>query len=924
MRERLLKRISDLIYLRHRLILLLAVIVTGLAGYFYSRLELHLTFLDMLSEDEPAVKQYRYATHNFGSLSFLFVVLEAPEVEKAKAYADALAPRLLQRPEFVKRVHYKVDLDLFLDHGLLFLPEPALKELARMVEENPEVLKELHDRPGILSVVHGLDRVLERLLSRGQLPDTPEEFNLAEFLAPQKELVAYFKDYGLKGPSQARSSALRESLFSSFLGQGQKLPFDLSDAYQLSRDRRHLLFLVEPARPAENFEWCTEFMEFVEGEMAAVDQEIPGVWHGATGNAAVMRDDNRVIRRDMARTTLIAYLLIMALFAYSFRDLSSILIVGSCLGLGILWSLGAAYLIFGYLTPITAIFGAILLGMGIDYAILILSRYTEERHRGYTIKQALDITLTKAGKGILTGAAATSLAFFTITAGSFRGSQEMGIVAGTGILIFLAVMLLVQTSLLITWDGRRSLRGPAQARVNPRIMRLLARGVGRGAPVIFPVLALAVGGLAYVSPRYSLEYNYLNLEPAGVESIELINQIPEWFNIDTNFGLIVSGSMEEDREFSRALRDKPTVSLVDSISAYLPENQGQKLPYVRKLESLLEPYAEATPAPNATADPDAPEFSVRDYAELKSSLAEVREKIKGIKGLAFLSDLEDVEAGAGQVMDELDGLLAAWDQEDPAQVRRNLAGLDQQAARSVQSSLQGFARLSRSQGLTLTDLKRDYPELLDRFEGKDGRFLIYAYPSLVIWDEHNLKAVVADLKSVSAEAMGVGVLFNRILDQIKHDLFRIALYALIAVFVVISLDYRNPLYTLLTLIPLAAGGIAMVGTMNLLGIKFNVINIGMLPLIIGVGIDYGVYVVHRWIGEGKSKPAVKVTVESTGRAVALCALTTMIGFGAVATATWRGLAGMGRTMTMGIGFCLIAAVVLLPALLALISRKDAK
>jgi len=65
-----------------------------------------------------------------------------------------------------------------------------------------------------------------------------------------------------------------------------------------------------------------------------------------------------------------------------------------------------------------------------------------------------------------------------------------------------------------------------------------------------------------------------------------------------------------------------------------------------------------------------------------------------------------------------------------------------------------------------------------------------------------------------------------------------------------------------------------------------------------------------------------VTVESTGRAVALCALTTMIGFGAVATATWRGLAGMGRTMTMGIGFCLIAAIVLLPSLLALISRKE--
>jgi hypothetical protein len=591
LRERLLKKLSDLIYLHHRLILVAALVVSGIMAWCYSRLELHLTFLDMLSEKEPAVKQYRYATKNFGSLSFLFVVLEADDVNKAKAYADALAPRLLKHPEFVKRVHYKVDLDLFLAHGLLFLPTPALRELARMVAENPDLLSELHRRPGLLAVSRGLDQVLAKQLGRGALPETSKEFNLNDFLTPLRELVVYFKDYGLESAS-ANSAELRQSLLQNLLGQNQKLPFDLSDAYQLSRDRKHLLFLVEPARPAENFEWCTKFMEVVEAEFAAVDKEVPEVWHGATGNAAVMRDDNRVIRRDIFKTTIIAYLLIMALFAYSFRNLASILIVGLSLALGILWSMGAAYLLVGYLTPITAIFGAILLGLGVDYAILTLSRYTEERHRGYTIKQALDITLTQAGKSIITGAAATSLAFSTMTLGSFRGGQEMGVVAGTGILIFVAVMLLVQTSMLIFWDSRRSLRGPSVTKFDPKLMRLLGKGVSRGALVVFPALALVVSGLAYVSPRYSFEYNYLNLEPGETESIELVTKIPKWFNIDTNFGLIVSDSIEQDREFSKALRRKSTVSLVDSISTYLPEDQGEKLPWLRKLEPLLRNYEE--------------------------------------------------------------------------------------------------------------------------------------------------------------------------------------------------------------------------------------------------------------------------------------------------------------------------------------------
>ena len=919
MRERLLKKLSDLIYLHHRLILVAALVVSGIMAWCYSRLELHLTFLDMLSEKEPAVKQYRYATKNFGSLSFLFVVLEADDVNQAKAYADALAPRLLKHPEFVKRVHYKVDLDLFLAHGLLFLPTPALRELAQMVAENPDLLSELHRRPGLLAVSRGLDQILAKQLGRGALPETSKEFNLNDFLTPLRELVVYFKDYGLEGAS-ANSGELRQSLLQNLLGQNQKLPFDLSDAYQLSRDRKHLLFLVEPAKPAENFEWCTKFMEAVESEFAAVDKEVPGVWHGATGNAAVMRDDNRVIRHDIFKTTIIAYLLIMALFAYSFRNVASILIVGLSLALGILWSMGAAYLLVGYLTPITAIFGAILLGLGVDYAILTLSRYTEERHRGYTIKQALDITLTQAGKSIVTGAAATSLAFSTMTLGSFRGGQEMGVVAGTGILIFVAVMLLVQTSMLIAWDSRRSLRGPSVAKFDPKLMRLLGKGVSRGALVVFPALALTVAGLAYVSPRYSFEYNYLNLEPGETESIELVTKIPKWFNIDTNFGLIVSDSIEQDREFSKALRRKSTVSLVDSISTYLPEDQGEKLPWLRKLEPLLRNYEAGLRHEASGVRPE--EFSQEDYMKLRQSLLEVREKIKGIKGLAYLSDLDEVEAGAGQLMAELDALLAAWDKADPEKVRENLAGLDRQVAKAAASGLPKFARMSRSQGLMLDDLKRDYPELVERFQGKDGRFLIYSYPSIVIWDENNLKAVVADLKAITPEAMGVGVLFDRILFQVKHDLFRIALYALLAVFVVITLAYRNALYMFLTLIPLVAGALAMVGAMNLLGIKFNIINIGMLPLLVGVGIDYGVYVVHRWISEGKTQAAIGPVVESTGRAVSLCALTTMIGFGSVAFAQWRGLAAMGRTMTMGVGFCLIAAVVLLPSLLALISRKQ--
>jgi len=96
----------------------------------------------------------------------------------------------------------------------------------------------------------------------------------------------------------------------------------------------------------------------------------------------------------------------------------------------------------------------------------------------------------------------------------------------------------------------------------------------------------------------------------------------------------------------------------------------------------------------------------------------------------------------------------------------------------------------------------------------------------------------------------------------------------------------------------------MVGLMNLRGLKFNIVNTGMLPLLIGIGVDYGVYTVHRWISEGKGLKSIRPTVESTGRAVSLAALTTMIGFGSVILCKWRGLSMMGSTLTMGIGLWL--------------------
>jgi len=916
LREKLMERVSDLVYNHYRVVLVLVVVLSVFSYFSYRGLELKLNFIDMLAENDPAVVHYREAVEQFGALSFLFIVVEAQDIERSKEYADALAEKLLENPEYVTRVFHKVEIRDYLGDALLFLDKADLEVLAHMVESNREPLADMAATPGLLSLVGGVNGLLAGYTRTGRAPDFSEDADFDLVFDSMISLVRGFREYGLSGPGE-ESQRLRRKMTAGFITGGEDLPLDPSEPYLVSKDGKRLLMLVSSTQPAENFEWCSEFMEYVEGQAASLKDEFPEVPDPKmTGNAAIMRDDNRVIRHDMKVTTTVAFCGIMLLFAFSFRNLSSILMVGVPLAVGILWSLGGAYWAVGHLTPVTAIFGAILLGLGIDYAILILSRYTEERHSGRSIKESLDITMTTTGVSIITGAMATALAFFSLTQATFRGGQEMGLIAGIGIILFVVMMTFGLGALLVVRDRARESLGPTQHRFNPRIMRLLARAVDGSAVYILAVLTAGLVVMAWIAPRYEFEYNYLNLEPQNVESIKLVHKIPEWFGIDTNYGMVVSHSIKEDRKLAAELRAQPTVSKVDAISDYIPEDQDEKLKIIgrmREVVSKIEP-GEADMKPSDELD-SIPPMPRDEFERLMEALRELRDTVgapgRGLVGLFYLADMEDAELGARELLAELDELIKAFEAADKEKLRKNLGRLDHEVSRGLVRAWEWFDRMTRADRITIQSISKEHPELIDRFQGKSGDFLVYAYPSLVIWEEQNLKAVAADLRKVDPDAMGVAVLFDRILDQLKSDLVRIAALALGVVFVVIFLNYRSLWHTALTLVPLVAGAAAMVGAMNLIGLKFNIVNTGMLPLVIGIGVDYGVYVVHRYITEGKGEGSIRPVVESTGRAVTLSALTTMIGFSSIMLAQWRGLALMGGTLTMGIAFCWIGAVVYL-------------
>ncbi len=203
----------------------------------------------------------------------------------------------------------------------------------------------------------------------------------------------------------------------------------------------------------------------------------------------------------------------------------------------------------------------------------------------------------------------------------------------------------------------------------------------------------------------------------------------------------------------------------------------------------------------------------------------------------------------------------------------------------------------------------------------EGRYAVYAYPSSAISDRASRARFVADLQAVSPTATGFPITHWESIQAIERGFEQASLYAILAVLLLLLFDFRHLGRVLLSLIPLAMGGVWAWGGMALLGLQYNPASIIAFPLIIGIGVDAGVHIIHRHLQEGgRNIPKV---LRTTGRAIFMSTATTMVGFGSLALAHHRGMASLGLVLLMGVSACLVTAVFVLPGLLELLRWRQA-
>jgi hypothetical protein len=172
---------------------------------------------------------------------------------------------------------------------------------------------------------------------------------------------------------------------------------------------------------------------------------------------------------------------------------------------------------------------------------------------------------------------------------------------------------------------------------------------------------------------------------------------------------------------------------------------------------------------------------------------------------------------------------------------------------------------------------------------------------------------VADVQEVAPEAAGVAINLVGFANATKSSFRQALLSALIAIAALLWLLWRRFSDVLLVLAPLILSSLLTTTTMVLLGLPFNFANVIVIPLLIGIGANSGIHLVHRSKHITNSDQELLAT--TTARAVFYSALTTAVSFGTLAFSSHRGMASLGIVLSIGMILTIVCTLVVLPALL---------
>ncbi len=805
---------------RGRLLWAAALLLAIPAGLATARLYLHLNsdIEELLPRDSASVRAVDELRRRMPGLQYLGVVVDAGSRDKlpaAERMLDDLAARIRGYPKDMVRA-----------------VRTGAGEERRFLDKNAALYVDLSDLRTIR------ERIGER--KRWEMSKKLELSLLDDEPAPTldfSDIVAKYEGKSRGAPGDRFSSP------------------DLATA----------VLLIEKGGFSTGAPAARALLERVQKDIAALGgtaHYAPGMRLGFSGDVAITVEETSALEVDLTLASLLVLAAVIAVVLLYFRWWRAIPALFLPLVTAVMYSFAVATLPPWRVTELnsnTAFLGSIIIGNGVNFGIMLLSRYVEARRRGQNIEDSLVEAVWGARLGTLVAALAAGAAYASLMLTEFRGFRQFGVIGGLG-MVLCWICSFALTPPLLAWLDR----GPQTA---PRPKRSAEQGrlpMQRFARFVAAhPLAMALGGALLTAASLT---TLPRLNASRIETnFSKLRQRETWTSGEGYWGpkmdkvlgqyltptVVLTDSAKDARLVDESLRKAmghpplgPLLSDLRSLDTVLPPHQEEKIAEIEKIRRLLSPVTRA---------------------EVDPALLTKVDKLIGTEPLSPIRE-QDLPATFTTALREHDGSLG----------------------RSV---------------------------------------LVYPTLSKAIWHGKALQTFVHEVRKTSTEAVSVKrpprvagtlPLSADIVSSISRDGPMASLVAFCGVAIMVILMFRWSASTLLVTGSLALGVLWLVASTFLLGVKINFVNFIAFPITFGIGVDYAVNVVSRYVQEGCDD--IVGPIESTGAAVGLCSATTIIGYSSLLLAKNHGLFLFGLVAVLGELTCLITALAVLPAVLLLWKR----
>lgn len=906
----------------------------------------------MLPQEIPAARAFTQAVVDFDSVDEAVVVFRLREgmhqVNDAGRVAEEIAERL-RTDSRIKAAFCRKLTDTERDY-LLEEVLPA-RGLMLLSPERLQRVKELLE-PGRMGF--SVKKTKRRVFSSVNMPDEQVKMICHDVLG----VMSVFEDALSSLGTKKDESDAGDYIVAEIGPEKRDLVRD--DAKAL------LLLIIQPRQPAQSASFSRDIMQLIRRVTEeVVEQRIPpkaresiAIEYGG-GYEIASRYQERV-NETLLNTLFVSLIGVIALFGWCFKRPGVLIYIGLPLVMVVAWTIGVGWVLFGQLNIVSCAFAAVLVGLGVDYAIHIYNRYVEERKQEKSVEESFKISLTQTGWAVFIGMVTTSLAFLALNATRFRQLSEFGALAGLGIALSVPGMLFVLPA-LITLRNRLRTEHPRVIRPTPFLLPQVAGFVERNRKaVLFIALALAVASVLRVTMHegaLKFDKRISSLRPKE-RAFELGGEIARAFsNRNPNklmllaYGENERAALEKAAELAgrcKELKKRGLILDYESVMRYLPSPSEQEasLAVLRTIdfEKALADFRRALDREGLSEEPFWLTIKLlKRHAEL----------VKQDDPIILPSDFYDTPVGkwARRLATRRKRRLDLRDP-IPAEVKLPVTLAKPAIDRNGRSRRQAGEVLTRQD---LIDMGPDGTNPPTGVHDANGEPIRYAwvkritileegwtvkanvYPPILessrtadlnITDDWlgkvraglGLPANEEDTTSRGAFLTGTSLLAHKLADVVKEDFWRVSIAVFGVAIVVLSVFYyRHPLRVVYTLLPIVLGLIYLFGIMSYFAIDFNFVNVLAIPIIIGLGVDNGIHLVNRFYESGRH---VRPMVEDTGRAIMVTSLTSMIGFGSLAVSGYEGITSMGVLSILALASSLVASLVVFPSILATFSPPE--